>query len=77
MHLLYLMSDYLASTFIVLTLLVVWPDVDEGDLMDEEFDSESDAKRSPSQSRTTLDLVTVLYPLPLPNKFIEPHLDAR
>ena len=37
------MSDYLASTFIVLTWLVVWPDVDEGDLIDEEFDSESDA----------------------------------
>ena len=23
--------------------LLIWPDVDEGDLMDEEFDSESDA----------------------------------
>ena len=23
--------------------LMIWPDVDEGDLMDEEFDSESDA----------------------------------
>ena len=32
-----------ASTFKVLTGLLIWPDVDEGDLMDEEFDSESDA----------------------------------
>ena len=24
-------------------VLLIWPDVDEGDLMDEEFDSESDA----------------------------------
>ena len=23
--------------------LLIWPDVDEGDLMDDEFDSESDA----------------------------------
>ena len=23
--------------------LLIWPDVDEGDLMDEEYDSESDA----------------------------------
>ena len=27
----------------VLTGLLIWPDADEGDLMDEEFDSESDA----------------------------------
>ena len=33
----------LASTFKVLTGLLIWPDADEGDLMDEEFDSESDA----------------------------------
>ena len=46
--------------------LLIWPDVDEGNLMDEEFDSESDTKRSPSQSRAILDLVTVLYLLPLP-----------
>ena len=26
----------------VLTGLLIWPDADEGDLMDEEFDSESD-----------------------------------
>ena len=30
------------STFKVLTGLLIWPDADEGDLMDEEFDSESD-----------------------------------
>ena len=29
-------------TFKVLTGLLIWPDADEGDLMDEEFDSESD-----------------------------------
>ena len=32
-----------ASTFKVLTGLLIWLDADEGDLMDEEFDSESDA----------------------------------
>ena len=31
-----------ASTFKVLTGLLIWPDADEGDLMDEEFDSEPD-----------------------------------
>ena len=35
--------NYLASTFKYSPGLLIWPDVDEGDLMDEEFDSESDA----------------------------------
>ena len=30
--------------------LLIWPDADEGDLMDEEFDSESDAEESQSVS---------------------------
>ena len=33
----------LASTFKYSPGLLIWPDVDEGDLMDEEFDSASDA----------------------------------
>ena len=37
-----LRPNCLASTFKVLTGLLIWPDADEGDLMDEEFDSESD-----------------------------------
>ena len=43
LHLLYLMSElsceYFHSTHLACWF---WPDVDEGDLMDEEFDSESD-----------------------------------
>ena len=38
-----LRPNSLASTFKVLTGLLIWPDVDEGDLLDEEFDSASDA----------------------------------
>ena len=37
-----LRPNCLASTFKVLTGLLIWPDADEGDLMDEEFNSESD-----------------------------------
>ena len=37
--------------------LLIWPDVDEGDLMDEEFDSESDIKSSSLTS--TLDELLV------------------
>ena len=44
LHLLYLMSElsceYFHSTHLACWF---WPDVDEGDLMDEEFDSETDA----------------------------------
>ena len=49
--------------------LLIWSGVDEGDLMDEEFDSESDAYRSPSQSRAILELVTcIIYASATPNK---------
>ena len=42
MHCYILRPNCLVSTFKVLTGLLIWPDADEGDLMDEEFDSESD-----------------------------------
>jgi hypothetical protein len=35
--------EYIQSTHWLVPGLLIWPDVDEGDLMDEEFDSESDA----------------------------------
>jgi hypothetical protein len=35
--------EYIQSTHGLCPWLLFWPDVDEGDLMDEEFDSESDA----------------------------------
>ena len=41
MHLIFC-ANYLRVLFEVLTGLLLWPDMDEGDLMDEEFDSESD-----------------------------------
>jgi hypothetical protein len=35
--------EYIQSTHGLCPWLLFWPDVDEGDLMDEEYDSESDA----------------------------------
>lgn len=41
MHLIFC-ANCLRVLFDVLTRLLMWQDMDEGDLMDEEFDSESD-----------------------------------
>ena len=41
-HVLYLTSELSCEYFQCTHWLLIWPDADEGDLMDEEFDSEPD-----------------------------------
>ena len=39
----HIVCEYIQTYSLACPWLLSWPDVDEGDLMDEEFDSESDA----------------------------------